>query len=217
MAYLDHFARSRSIFQGLEARGLVASDREWIEGWNPGMLHRYRDWRHAAANIFRLANANGFDAFLLRENRASVAKGIATHIYDQGVVHPTEGLIKATDVDYWLRADATPELHDEVAAAVAYSSAKKMLGFRNGGSRSGDRPKKGMHRIMTTIEVDHPHPPVGFINPDNRKLWPRLEPVGEPAVLSMPNGRDDPLGLTKGGKVVQLYVGEGLIQEGDMR
>lgn len=200
---LEPFSVLKSPLQGLDSQRLVASQGDWLEDAWPGAAARYRDFWHAVKNVARLASNEGMQAYIIKKQRA--AKGLATIIFDQVVIHPDEGEVTGYDLDYWLPPFTSES--DHMATALLLRSACEDL------HRQRQLASQGP---LTPSETQIPLPPVpvppatymatiraGDINPATG-LSIMMHEVGQPAVLSVPTG-NDPFGVTKGGAVLQLY------------
>jgi hypothetical protein len=198
---LERFSIFKAPIQGPLLHDLVAQESDWLKEVFPGTVQRYRNKLHAAKNVARIAHSEGMRAFIIKEEK--VARGIATIIFEQTVIHPTEGEFTGNDLDYWLASDATTDMHNNVAFKLMIENGHIDNARRGGylptdpfGGRDLSVKLAGPHPIMGTIVDNQQHPPIG--------LGYVMSPVGDPAVLRTPDGTD-PYGLTKDGAEVQLY------------
>lgn len=217
--YLERFSRVKALKQGGEIHDLVRYQRDWLEDVRPDTVQRYRDLPHAIRNVARLAATEGIDAYIIRGKKHRMARGLATVVADQTVIHPDPeiGVVKGDDLDYWLRSYESNDFHAAVARSLVYASAKPHLGFIDNGpdniGMGALLDKQGYHRAFATVPADQgDHLPLGLMGRQVASP-PHMYARGEPAALSMPEGQEDRFGVTRGGAVVQLYYKEGVAVE----
>lgn len=199
--HLESFQQFFSPMQGRDLQRLISEEREWLSAEFPGTVKRYEDLRGSMRSVIRTAGRNYLRAFIIRNGK--LARGIATVIFDQSVIHPAEGTFTGNDLDYWLAADAEHEEHAVVARELVGKNAgleQKRRGEAKTSPQTGEHYMKGKETgllpIMGTIRLGSHNPSVGLADV--------MQKVGEPAVLRTPSGADE-RGVTKGGAVVQLY------------
>ena len=137
--YLEQFSILKSPKQGFDIHRLVNEQRTWLETRQPTTVERYHDLPHAIKNVASLATHEGLQAYIVRQQKHSVARGLATMIFDRGVIHPVEGRRYGTDLDYWLDESARgdEDLHDSVARGLMRAS--KARAIKNYPKRFPDR------------------------------------------------------------------------------
>ena len=131
-------------------------------------------------------------AFIIQSPVLERAHGIGTVLFDQVLIHPRIGRIAGHDVDYWLDsiADGDIDAHTGVARILINTAATEV-------SRNYRVRNKTDLPVMAALDPHQQRFPKGLA-----KL---LFPLGEPAVLAT-EPAEDPLGLTKGGAELQIYI-----------
>lgn len=195
---LDNFSLLRAPKQARDIHRLVLDEIDWLRESFPDTVKRYEDVRKAVKNVARLAISEGINAYIIRKDK--VAKGLATIIFDQTVLHPIAGRVDGNDLDYWLAKDADEELHNQTAACLLEENDRvsgRHHMYTSYDPVMGNRPDvQRIIPVMAAVKVGQPYPPIG--------LTESLSAVGEPSPLKTPDG-GDPFGVTKGGTVLQLY------------
>ena len=181
---LDRFSKFKAPKQGKDIHRLVTEQSDWLEDAFPETVRRYSEYPDAIKNVARLASSDVLNAYIIRLDR--VARGLATIIFDQTVIHPRRGEVSGNDLDYWIAPPASNELHKDIATAVLLENTQLEHRRRHGCP----------HSVIGEIKTGQANPPEGLAD--------IMFPVGDPAVLATPSG-DDPFGVTKGGAQVQLY------------
>jgi hypothetical protein len=209
--YLEKFSRVKPL-QGVQVHELVASNSDWLKNDRPEAWERYRDTPHAVKNIARIAVVEGFQAYIIRGSKHDTARGLATLIFNQAVVHPDPkiGEVAGDDLDYWLSPDETPDFHAKVAEALLQASRERIKSHpENGPYVESDRAAKlGHFGSMAVIQTDLINPPIGLMGP-NHLGSPRFHELGDPAELSTPIGADDPYDIAHKEHVSQIYYAYG--------
>lgn len=196
--------------QAREAATIVHEEEDWLSRVQPGTVERYQDEQHARYNIGRLAwSAWGgeFNPYIVRENK--VAKGLATIILNQQVMHPSFGSVEGSDLDYWLVKDASEKLHLDTVMVLILEGHRLTINWQQHGRRPKIPPrlvhpsmlgskKPNAHQLFATVPISHPNPPIGFSN------WEAMEKVGGPAKL-IPFGADK-YDVARSGVLSQLYA-----------
>lgn len=169
--------------QAADMRNLVRDNKNWLRSGNySGAEARYNrvPLGRVASQMVRVGSSDVVRASIVREDLNAI--GLRTLIMNQIVEHPDLGIVRGTEVDYWLdgQYDEDEELHD-VVASMTVSGAADL------------RP--GHNTFATLYPDDRPHQPRG--------LSTVLTPYGDPVQLHAP--ADDPFGIVKKGKS-QLYA-----------
>jgi len=178
MITLEAFSRDRrqAVAQALDLRNLVVHEKQWLKQAQPGTLARYETKTDGMHNISRTIRRHGeMTAHIVRRDR--VAIGLATVIFNQTIVHPTEGTFEGNDLDYWLKKGTDIFTHKQVVERLV--------------AANHDLP------ALATVIASHPNPALGF-----EKV---METVGEPALLRAAGGADK-YDVARQGQLAQLYV-----------
>ncbi len=183
--------------QADELQDLVSSEAPRLETVFPGISERYATKRTAIRSIGRAALNRDLEAFVIRNDKKMRARGIATVILNQSLSHPqleANQISNAYDVDYWLDSRADADDHISTTTALIEASAKIAARLKDFGPRG--RAATFRQTLLATALADGPVL--------NEGLTERFHPVGNPGTLSFPES-DDPLGVTRDGRAVQLY------------
>ncbi len=192
---------------------LVEGEKDWLVDMFPGAVENYRSPMTSIKNIARIARSEMMKAYIVR--RGELAYGVATVIFGQSIVHPSVGTFMSTDLDYWIADGASEGYHEEVAFKLMLRSEdlyrqrrmSQQVVNQKGTTDTSELVPAPHQSIMGTIGKEDPNPSVG--------LGTIMIPVGEPATLTTPDG-DDSYGITKDGRILQLYVDQTTIRGGSM-
>ncbi len=189
--YLERYSVPKAPKLGIDLHDLVRNERDWLQEAFPGTVERYRSLPRAIRNVFRIATDKGIEAYVIRNGRhLGQAIGIGTVIPNQTLIHPRLGWIDGTDVDYWLSPDISTETHELVALSLVRARARLAIKHLISG-----REKAAPNPMMVAV-------PEGATY--NLGIQNIFHPFDGPAEVSTPDG-DDPYGISKEGKVVQIY------------
>jgi len=199
---LDSFSTLKAIPQGYHIGNVVHANRDKLKkDGRGGTVERYRDLPRAVKNVARLARharrKGNFLPFLIHEKGKNEVLGLATIVLNQTVIHPNLGAIRGDDLDYWadtslLSQARQDDLHKAVAREIVSRCAKPSALFRR--------------HLFTTVVEGQQFLPLGLIEPAAGAGF-IMDPVGEPAVLTMPGQKEDTFGVTRNPATVQVYTG----------
>jgi hypothetical protein len=189
--------------QGTEIFAFVGRQGHWLDEQQPGTRQRNRDGAHSIYNPARMAHSEKLNAYLVRHDKAVV--GLATIIFDQGLIHPEKGLYRGNDLDYIIEPGASTGDHAQVILDLLVEH-RRLNDQRNGELITSDwgvekrfhTPRKAasIHPAIATVPVGQSNPALGIAL--------AMVKVGDPAHLgSTESGINEE--VSRGGALAQLY------------
>jgi hypothetical protein len=211
--YLEKYSKIKSPKQGYDVSRLVASEKEWLEQDRPETVRRYRDFQHAVKNVGRLAMYEDLRPYIIRDRKHGVAKGLATIIFNQVVIHPDPaiGLIKGHNLDYWLNQAEDSDFHARVAEELVCATGRpEFVPTKLYGS---DYNGRQYDALFTVVQETETNPPIGLMGCGTQIFSDyTLSALGEPGFLSVPEDWVDTYDVAGSGQKSQIYYRERVVQ-----
>jgi hypothetical protein len=204
--YLEKYSLIKSPKQGYDVSRLVASEKGWLEKDRSETVQRYRDWRHAVKNVGRIAMNEDLQSYIIRDRKHGIAKGLATIIFNQVVIHPDPaiGLIRGHNLDYWLNPAEGSDFHAIVAEELVYATGRPE--FAPTDPYDGGYNDRQYDAVFTVVQKSETNPPIGLMGSETPVLANyTLSALGESGFLSVPEEWDDTYDVARSGQISQIY------------
>ena len=205
----------KSPLQGLKISKLVNNQDEWLKNTFPRTYEGYKQPTQAIKNVGRLAlKYKEVKASIIYSPHNHEVIGLSSAVKNQTIIHPKIGEINGTELYYWLNPDADDFHHKLVARELIISNADNITIMGN--ARKTDNIKaigRATFKVFTTVPIDQENPPLGLMGMLVGLNKLRLNPIGDPAILNIPEGENDIYDLTKSGRLSQVYVGKGVLSK----